>query len=238
MSVVNNNKTKTASGDELGKTQFLGTDGDTPLVAVSLEATADSQATAGAVPGKLSVKTANSAGALTEAFSVDSAQNVTFAGAVTRASRQLIVPICGNAKVGATAGWVITAGTNKLHATLPASQTGSTLVVPIDGLFVGDIVTAVAAGGQVESAGETVTIVMSVRKQTNGASDNTDAEIGTDNVGNLAADTKLTSANLGVTLGTAETIAADEALYALFTATTGADCDIDLTHLIVTVTQK
>lgn len=155
-----------------------------------------------------------------------------------RPLRKLIVPICGNAKAGVTAGWVITAGTDKMHATLPASQTNSTLVVPIEGLFVGDIVTAVGVGGQVESAGGAVTLVMSVRKQTNAAADNTDAEIGNDNVGSLTADTKITALNLGVTLAVAEAVAEDEALYVLLTGTTAAATDIDLTHLIVTITQK
>lgn len=144
------------------------------------------------------------------------------------------IPICGNAKVGATAGWVVTAGTDKMHATLPASQTNSTLVVPIEGLNSGDMVTAVSAQGQVESAGGNVTLVMSVRKQTNAAADNTDAEIGTDNVGTLTADTKITSAELGVASLT-EVMAADEALYVLFTGTTAASTDIDMTHLLVTV---
>jgi hypothetical protein len=148
---------------------------------------------------------------------------------------QISIPICGNAKVGATAGWVVTAGTNMCHATLPASQTGSTLVVPISGVNVRDVVTAVSTGGQVESAGGNVTLVMSVRKLTNAAGDNADAEIGTDNVGTLTADTALSAANLGVTLGTAEALAADESLYVLFTGTTAASTDIDLTHLLVTV---
>lgn len=157
---------------------------------------------------------------------------------IERPSRKLIVPICGNAKAGATAGWVITGGTDKMHATLPASQTNSTLVVPIDGLYVGDIITEVGVGGQVESAGGNVTLVMSVRKQTNAAADNADAQIGTDNVGTLTADTKITPANLGVVLSVPETIAEDEALYVLLTGTTAGSTDIDITHLVVTVTQK
>jgi len=146
---------------------------------------------------------------------------------------QVSVPIVGQCKVGATAGWVITAGTDKLHATLPASQTGSTLVCPLPAIPVGAKVTAVAIGGQVESAGGNVTMTMSFRKQTNAAADNTDAEIATDNVGTLTADTKITSSELGVT-GQTEVIAADEALYVLVTATTAASTDIDLTHLLVT----
>lgn len=158
-------------------------------------------------------------------------------GALTRTGRQLVVPICGNAKVGATAGWVITAGTNICHATLPASQTSSTLVVPITGLEIGDTLTAVSATGQVESAGGNVTLVMSIRKLTAVAADNTDAELGTDNVGTLTADTLLSSANLAVT-GLSEVLAEGETLYALFTGTTAASTDIDLTGLVVTVTRS
>jgi len=157
-------------------------------------------------------------------------------GTLTRTGRQNVVPICGNAKVGATAGWVITGGTNICHATLPASQTSSTLVVPITGLNIGDTLTAVSATGQVESAGNNVTLVMSIRKLTNAAADNTDAELGTDNVGTLTADTILSSANLAVT-GLTEVLAEGETLYALFTGTTAASTDIDLTGLVVTITQ-
>jgi hypothetical protein len=172
-----------------------------------------------------------------EADELDVSGTVTLTGAVTRAGRQMIVPIQGNSKVGATAGWVITAGTNKSHATLPASQTSSTLVVAIPGLEVGDTVTAVAAVGQVESAGGNVTLVMSVRKQVAAAADNTDSELGTDNVGTLVADTLLSSANLGVT-GLTEVLAADEIVYVLFTGTTAASTDIDLLSLVVTVTRS
>lgn len=153
-----------------------------------------------------------------------------------RPGRQLVIPVL-NAKVGATAGWVITAGTNISHATLPASQTSSTLVVPITGLEIGDKITAVAACGQVESAGNNVTLTMSVRKLTNAAADNTDAQLDTDNVGTLTADTVLSASNLGVT-GLTEVVGADESFYCLFTGTTAASTDIDLTHLLVTVTKS
>lgn len=152
-------------------------------------------------------------------------------------SLQLVVPIGGNAKVGATAGWVITGGTNIDHATLPAAQTNATLVIGIDGLQVGDIVTAFAVCGQVESAGGNVTLIASLRKLTNAAADNVDAEIATDNVGTLTADTILSAANLGATLGTPETVAADEKVYLLLTGTTAAATDIDITHAIITITR-
>lgn len=158
-------------------------------------------------------------------------------GSYERAGRQVVVPICGNAKVGATGGWVITAGTNICHATLPASQTGSTLVVPITGLEIGDTLTGVSVTGQVESAGNNVTCVMSVRKLTTAAGANVDAELGTDNVGTLTADTLISSDNLEVT-GLTEVLAKGETVYALFTATTAASTDIDITGLVVTVTRS
>lgn len=149
-----------------------------------------------------------------------------------------ITPVCGNAKVGATAGWVITGGTNVNSATLPAGQTNSTLVIPVSGLEIGDTVTAVAVVGQVESAGNNVTCTMDVRKLTAAAADLTDASLGTDNVGTLVADTLLndTNGNLKVT-GLTEVMAQDESLYVLLTATTAASTDIDIMSLVATVTR-
>ena len=44
--------------------------------------------------------------------------------------------------MGGTAGFVVGAADNLPYvATLPASQSGSTLVIPIDGLNVGDVIT-------------------------------------------------------------------------------------------------
>ncbi len=150
--------------------------------------------------------------------------------------RQYVIPVCGNAKVGATAGWVVTGGTDICHATLPASQTASTLVIPITGLAIGDTLKSVTVTGQVESAGNTATLVMSVRKQTAVAADNTDAELGTDNIGNATADTLLSSANLTVT-GLSEVLAEGESLYVLLTGTTAASTDIAVNSIVVTFVQ-
>jgi hypothetical protein len=159
-------------------------------------------------------------------------------GAVTRTGRKLIVPAL-NGKVGATAGWVITAGTNISHATLPASQTGSTLVIPISGLAVGDTVTAVAIVGQVESAGATASGTLDVRKLTaDAAAALTDASLSTDALGNTTADALLTDTNgTWKVSGLTEVLAESEQLYALITATTAAATDIDISHLVVTVNQ-
>ena len=147
-------------------------------------------------------------------------------------SATIVVPITGQAKVGATAGWVITAGTDIGHATLPASQTGSTLVVPLPPLPVGTTILGWGVAGQVESAGGNVTLAGDLRKLTNAAADNTDASVSTDNVGTLTADTILSQANLGAT-GLSEVVAANESFYVLLTGTTAASTDIDVTHLIL-----
>jgi hypothetical protein len=77
---------------------------------------------------------------------------------------------------------------------------------------------------------------MSTRKQTNAAADNSDAQIATDNVGTLTADTILSASNLATT-GLTEVVAADESIYVLLTGTTAASTDIAVTHLLVTYTQ-
>lgn len=147
---------------------------------------------------------------------------------------QRLIPVTGQGKVGATAGWVITAGDNIGHATLPASQTASTLVIPLSGLDVGDMITAWGVAGQVESAGNNVTLTADLRKLTNAAADNSDASVSTDNVGTLTADTILSAANLGAT-GLTEVVAVDESFYLLLTGTTAAATDIDVTHILLTI---
>ena len=153
-----------------------------------------------------------------------------------RAGVQLLTPICGNAKVGATSGWIITAADDISQATLPAAETSSTLVIPITGINIGDTLTGISVSGQVESAGADVTLVMSVRKTVAVAAGNTDAELGTDNVGTLTADTLISSATLAVT-GLTEVLAEGEAVYVLLTGTTAAVTDIALNSIIATVTR-
>jgi len=159
-------------------------------------------------------------------------------GALVGRSEQITIPTSGNAKAGATAGWVMAGATNLPNATLPASQTNSTLVVPIIGLNVGDTINAFSVGGQIESAGGTVTMTADLRKMTNAAADNADASVANDTLGaGVTADTILSAANLGGS-GLAEVVGADESFYMLITGTTAAVTDIDLTHVTVTVTRQ
>lgn len=137
------------------------------------------------------------------------------------------------AKAGTTAGWVVKGGNNLYEATLPASQTGSTLVIPISGLKVGWTVTAFKVQAQIESAGNTVTLDADLRKQTNAAGDPTDASVGAITQVSVTADTKVEDAKTGL----AEVIAADEWLYLLVTSTTAASTDVRFLGATVTVTE-
>ncbi len=158
--------------------------------------------------------------------------DVIHSGAVNRAGRQRFVP-AGDAVAGATAGWLVTGADDGL-ARLPAEETSSTLVVPLKGLNIGDMVTGVRAIGQVESAGANVTCIMSVRKATAVVGDFTDAELDTANVGTLTADTLISGTVLEVT-GLAETLTEIEMLYVLLTGTTAALTDIAISGFVVTV---
>lgn len=144
------------------------------------------------------------------------------------------------AKVGATSGWVVDAADNKNSlARLPASQSGSTLVVPLTGLKVGDTITSYHLVGQIESAGGTVTVDCALRKQTAAAADLTDALCTNGDMVQLSvtADTIMSLTNTSDT-PTAEVVGVDETFYLLITATTAGSTDIDLQAVAITVTES
>jgi len=142
----------------------------------------------------------------------------------------------GLAKVGTTAGWVVAAADNIALVTLPASQTASTLVIPVTGLKVGWTITGFHLIGQIESAGGAVTLDADLRKMTAAAADVTDASIGAITQIAVAADTAITSTNSTKTLVTPEVIAATESFYCLLTGTTAGSTDIAIQGLTLIVT--
>jgi hypothetical protein len=160
----------------------------------------------------------------------------TFTGSVIRASQKRIINT--GAKIGATAGWTLGGGAvnTGLTATLPASQTASTLVVPIPGLKVGDTITAFHLIGQIESAGNAATLDADLRKMTAAAADPSDASVGTITQISVTADTAITSANSEKS-GLSEVVAADETFYVLLTGTTAASTDVALQGIAITVTE-
>lgn len=162
--------------------------------------------------------------------------NVNVNGSVIRTSQKKL--FVQGAKVGATSGWVVNAATNVGRmATCPASQTASTLVVPINGLKVGDTITGFHLIGQIESAGGTVTVNADLRKLTSAAADLVDASVGTMTQLSVTADTIMSSSN--TTKGSlTEVIGADETFYILITVTTAASTDIDLQGVAIIVTES
>lgn len=165
------------------------------------------------------------------------AASTTFTGAVVRASQKRLIG--SDAKVGATAGWVVNAATNVGRmATCPASQSGSTLVVPLPGLKVGDTITAYGLIGQIESAGGTVTLDASIRSVQAAAADLTDAAEGAAMTQlSVTADTAVTSAN-AEKASQSIVVAADKFYYMLITTTTAGSTDVDLAGVYIVVTES
>lgn len=161
----------------------------------------------------------------------------TFSGTVTRDTQWF--QIAPRAKAGTTAGWVVGAGDDLgLMATCPASQTASTLVVPIDHLHIGDVITGFGVVAQIESAGGTVTLDCDLRALTAADADFTDASLATLTQISVAADDSFD----GVTTGTKEsitvTVTAGKKYYFLVTATTAGSTDIALAGLTLKINQR
>lgn len=154
---------------------------------------------------------------------------------VVNDSVQYVLPMTG-AKVGTTAGWVVNAGNNTSLATLPASQTSSTLVIPIAyPLKVGTTIKGFSLIGQVESAGGAVAITAELRKHTAAAADVADATVGSlsTNV-SVTADAALSATNASRG-GLSEVVAANETFYLLVTGTTAASTDVALQGITLTI---
>lgn len=143
------------------------------------------------------------------------------------------------AKVGATAGWSVGGGavnTGKI-ATLPAGQAGSTLVIPIAGLMIGDIITALTVNGSIQSGGNAATLTWDLRKLTLAAAGATDASvIALAAPVNVVANTIVNVAN-ATRAAINYTVTASESLYLLITSTTGAACTQDIESIDITRTE-
>lgn len=154
----------------------------------------------------------------------DASKNVSFGstgGIIRTAYKKVSAPI--NAKVGATAGWVVNAAANTFQCTIPQSQSASTLVIPVMGLHVGDTITGFGLLGQIESAGGAVTVDGNLRKTTAAAADVTDASIASMTQISVTADTAINATQDKGSL--TEVVASDTSYYILVTATTAGSTD-------------
>lgn len=151
------------------------------------------------------------------------------AGVITK--KTVVIP-SGLGNVGATAGWATNNNTG--NARLPASQTASTLCIPVPHLEVGSIVKSFKVNAQIESAGNTATLDASLRRLTAVAADPADASLGAITQVSATADTLVASSH---TLATREVVVSGESLYVLVTGTTAASTDIQLVSVEVEVEQ-
>lgn len=150
-------------------------------------------------------------------------------------AKHIVVNAAGQSKAGATAGWVVAAGSNIALVTLPASQTGSTLVVPLPAFEVGTKIVGFHLVGQHEGAGGAgTTIDADLRKHTVAATDVADASVGAITQLALGADAILSDANTRKG-DLAEVVSATETYYVLVTATTPAGNDIALQGVVLEI---
>ncbi len=141
------------------------------------------------------------------------------------------VVVSSHWKAGATAGWVVNAADDLgLLATLPASQTDSTLVVYTTGLKFGDTISTFYPIGQVDSGGNTLTVIVDLRKLTEADAGYADASVQAVTL-SYWADTELGITHAPVM--TPEVVGADETFYFLVTGTTDASTDVELTGMAI-----
>lgn len=141
------------------------------------------------------------------------------------------------AKVGATAGWVVGSADNLgLAATCPASQTGSTLVIPLPSAVLGKTITGFYVLGQIESGGNTVTLDAELRRLRADAADVADSSVASMTQVSVTADTKLNRDN-AAKLSLTEAPTEDDTYYVLLTATTAALTDIALQGIVLEVVE-
>jgi hypothetical protein len=142
-------------------------------------------------------------------------------------SRRLLKIPAAIGKVGGTAGWVVAAAANTSLVTVPAGVTAGKLVIPVAGLVVGDIIRGFYATGQIESAGNTATFDLELRKHTAAAADVDDASVASATQLSVTADTAISSSNTRKS-DLVEVVGADESFYLLVTVTTAASTDVAL----------
>jgi len=131
-----------------------------------------------------------------------------------------------NSKSGDVGGWSVERADDFSMPLLQASQTGATLVLPIE-LEVGQKVVGFYVVGQVESAAETVTLDCAFKKHTAAAADVVTTTIADMTQVSVTADTALTIVNTFTDVRD-EVAGESDTYFFVFTGTTGTDTDIAL----------
>lgn len=116
-------------------------------------------------------------------------------------------------------------------------HTNSTLVVPISGLKTGDTIVSYNLSGQVESAGNTVSLRSKMYKHTSATSDVTITEIGDTGALTFTEDTILNYSTTAEDLGTPEVLVAGESIFVVITGSNDIFTDVALQAVEVTITE-
>lgn len=158
-------------------------------------------------------------------------------GSGASAPYALIIPASAGI-VGSGTGFVVRAAADSALATCPASQADATLVVPLYGLKVGQTITGFSLTGQIESAGNTVTVDAALYTSTAAAADISTAAVTGASITQISvtADTALTATNSKKD-GLSTTVADGVAYFLLVTVTTAAATDVALAAVTVYVNE-
>ena len=148
---------------------------------------------------------------------------------LTRTSQTYMIP-ANAGKVGATAGFTTNNNTGTVKC--PASQTASTFVIPIP-VQEGMTITGFNLSGQIESAGNTITVDADLRATTAAAGALTDASIGAITQISKTGDYLVNDGKASLT----ETTTAGKSYYVLVTCTSAAATDLDLQSVELSVTE-
>lgn len=142
-----------------------------------------------------------------------------------------------SAKVGATAGWTVNAGADTFMSTCAQNATAGTLILPLPGLEIGERICGHHMIGQIDSAGNTVTIAAKIVEFAAVAA----GSVATDKTGttgttlSVTADTAMTEANTKKVFDDANEVLVEDgkSYFAIITATTGATTDIELLGFVL-----
>ncbi len=145
---------------------------------------------------------------------------------------QVVKRLFQTAKVGGAAGWTVNAAASTFMSTCAASQAGAILIVPLNGLEVGDRIVGHHMVGQIESGGNAVNIAAKISEFAAVAA----GSVATDKTGTtgttltVTADTAMTEANTKKTFDSANEVVVEDgkSYFAIITATTLASTDIEL----------
>lgn len=154
-------------------------------------------------------------------------------------TKDVVKVIASGGKVGATSGWSLSGSDIGSIGNLPSDHTGSTLVIPLSGLRIGDVVSGFYLIGQMSSDAGTGTIDATL-KLASMLSD----EVTTSSLGSMtqlttnATDIKLSSSNASKSLSANHTLATDEELFLIVTGTTQSNNQINLEGIGLNITES